>query len=149
MGTTPILLYGDTVRAPALRHEVPLAIVDPFLLVEVDGRRVAFVVELELPRVAELEGLETLTTEALGIAELRARMPQQQAAFEVVRRACVALGVSDAVVPGDFPLALARALEAAGIGLEPRDDVCPQRGARRRARALRRRRLTEHSYALG
>ena len=34
-----VLLYGDTVRNPALRHAVPLAIVDPFLFVERDGRQ--------------------------------------------------------------------------------------------------------------
>ena len=33
-----LLLYGDTVRNPALRHEVPIAIMDPFLYAEVDGR---------------------------------------------------------------------------------------------------------------
>jgi hypothetical protein len=27
-GMTTILLYGDTVRSPALQHEVPLEIVD-------------------------------------------------------------------------------------------------------------------------
>ena len=145
MGTTPILLYGDTLRAPALRHEVPLAIVDPFLLVEVDGRRVAVVGELELPRVAGLDGLETLTTQALGISELRARMPQQQAAFEVVRRACVELGVSNAVVPGDFPLALARALESAGIGLEPRDEVFTERRRRKSPAELEGIRAAQHA----
>jgi Xaa-Pro aminopeptidase len=145
MGTTPILLYGDTLRAPALRHEVPLAIVDPFLLVEVDGRRVAVVGELELPRVAGLDGLETLTTQALGIAELRARMPQQQAAFEVVRRACVELGVSNAVVPGDFPLALARSLEGAGIGLEPRDEVFTERRRRKSPAELEGIRAAQHA----
>ena len=36
-----VLLYGDTVRNPALRHEVPLAIVDPFLFV--DAGRIAAV----------------------------------------------------------------------------------------------------------
>ena len=34
-----LLLYGDTVRAPALRHELPIAIIDPVLFAEVDGRR--------------------------------------------------------------------------------------------------------------
>ena len=34
-----VLLYGDTIRYPALRHEVPLAIMDPFLFA--DARRPA------------------------------------------------------------------------------------------------------------
>jgi len=28
-----ILLYGDTIRYPSVRHEVPLAIIDPLLFV--------------------------------------------------------------------------------------------------------------------
>ena len=29
-----ILIYGDTIRTPELRHEVPVAIPDPFLYAE-------------------------------------------------------------------------------------------------------------------
>jgi Xaa-Pro aminopeptidase len=32
-----LLLYGDTMRSPALRHEIPVAIMDPFLYAEVGG----------------------------------------------------------------------------------------------------------------
>ncbi len=32
-----VVLSGDTVRYPALRHEVPLEVIDPFLLVARDG----------------------------------------------------------------------------------------------------------------
>jgi Xaa-Pro aminopeptidase len=127
----PILLYGDTTRSPALRHEVPLAIVDPFLYLEADGRRVVVVGELELHRVEQVEGVEALSTESFGMRELRARMPQSDASFEVVRRACRELGVSRAVVPSDFPLGLARFLEDGGIALEPRDDVFTERRRRK------------------
>jgi Xaa-Pro aminopeptidase len=113
-----------------------LTIVDPFLFLETDGRRVVVVGELELPRVEQVDGLEALSTESFGIAELRARMPQAQAVFEVVRRACDELGVSQAVVPGDFPLALARFLEDAGIALDPRDDVVTERRRRKSAAEL-------------
>ena len=34
-----VLIYGDTERSPAMRHEVPLGIGDPFLYLETDGRR--------------------------------------------------------------------------------------------------------------
>jgi cellobiose-specific phosphotransferase system component IIB len=33
-----LLLYGDTVRSPALRHEIPIAIIDAVLFAEVDGK---------------------------------------------------------------------------------------------------------------
>jgi len=34
---TTFLFHGDTVRHPAIRHEVGLEIIDPFLLVVRDG----------------------------------------------------------------------------------------------------------------
>lgn len=41
--------------------------------------------------------------------------------------------MSQALVPGDFPLALARFLEGAGVALEPRDDVFTERRRRKSA----------------
>jgi hypothetical protein len=38
---TTLLLFGDTERSPAMRHEVPLAIEDAFMIADVDGRRTA------------------------------------------------------------------------------------------------------------
>ena len=35
---TDVLIYGDTIRHPELRHEVPLTLGDPFLYAEKDGR---------------------------------------------------------------------------------------------------------------
>ena len=32
-----VLIHADTVRSATLRHEVPLAIIDPFTYLEVDG----------------------------------------------------------------------------------------------------------------
>jgi hypothetical protein len=34
-----LLLFGDTPCSAALRHEIPIPIVDPLLFAEVDGRR--------------------------------------------------------------------------------------------------------------
>ena len=36
---TTFLFHGDTVRYPAIRHEVALEIMDPFLFVVRDGER--------------------------------------------------------------------------------------------------------------
>ena len=49
-----VLIHADTVRCATLRHEVPLAVIDPFTYVEVDGRRVAVISVLEADRVAEV-----------------------------------------------------------------------------------------------
>jgi hypothetical protein len=50
-GIRGLLLWGDTVRSAALRHEIPLAIIGSLLLAEVDGRRVVLTSFLERDRV--------------------------------------------------------------------------------------------------
>ncbi len=49
-----ILIHGDTIRYPAMRHEVPLEIMDPFLLVEHEGRAHVLTNPLEDARLAEV-----------------------------------------------------------------------------------------------
>ena len=48
-----VLIHGDTVRSPELRHEVPVMIPDAFLYAEKDGRRTVVLHALEIPRVRE------------------------------------------------------------------------------------------------
>ena len=38
-----LLVVGDTLRTPELRHEVPLGIPDAFFYAEVDGRKVVVI----------------------------------------------------------------------------------------------------------
>ena len=69
-----VLIVADTIRSPELRHEVPLAVPDPFLYAEVAGKRSVVVSSLESGRIAELgTGLEVLTLEDVGIDELLKR----------------------------------------------------------------------------
>jgi len=46
-----LLLFGDTARSPALRHEVPLAILDSLMFCERDGRRFVLAKHLERSRI--------------------------------------------------------------------------------------------------
>ena len=46
-----VLIHADTIRSATLRHEVPLAILDPFTYIEVDGRRIVVISVLEADRV--------------------------------------------------------------------------------------------------
>ena len=52
MATTDVLLYGDSERHAALRHELPIAIMDPFLLGVIDGRVHIMASTLERDRIA-------------------------------------------------------------------------------------------------
>jgi Xaa-Pro aminopeptidase len=117
-GMPDVLLYGDTIRSPELRHEVPLAIPDPFLYAERNGSRHVFVSSLELARVAKLDGLESVPYEELGYDELIAQgIDREDLYLPVVLNACRKLGIERAVVPRTFPLALADLLRAEGIEL--------------------------------
>src|SRR3990170_8730802 len=101
-----VLIVADTVRSPELRHEVPLAVPDPFLYAEVGGKRSVLVSSLESGRIEELGiGLEVLTYEDAGIDELLKRgLDSYELERELHLAACRRIGVEQAVTPGTFPL---------------------------------------------
>jgi Xaa-Pro aminopeptidase len=128
-----VLIFGDTETSPALRHEVPLAIGDPFLYLEADGRRAVVTNALEDERIARaLPDAERLLVEALGWDELLAEgYAPAVADRELSVRAAAALGIEEAVVPPEFPLALADRLRQAGVRLRPDDAVFAARRRRK------------------
>jgi Xaa-Pro aminopeptidase len=66
-----VLIYGDTTTSPAMRHELPLAIGDPFLYLESDGRRAVLTNALEEARITQAApDVERLLEDALGRDEL-------------------------------------------------------------------------------
>jgi Xaa-Pro aminopeptidase len=114
-----VLIYGDTVTSPDLRHEVPLVVPDPFLYLERDGRRAVAIHSLEIPRVrADAPELEIIPTASLGQDELYAAgMREPELTLELVLRACREVGITSAVVPPVFPLETADFLRAHGVEL--------------------------------
>jgi Xaa-Pro aminopeptidase len=127
-----ILLYGDTIRNPALRHEVPLEIMDPFLFVEQDEQARVLTNPLERARIAAaLPGAELLLANELGFFELiEGGMPRDEAELEIVVRALERWGVEEAVVAPDLPVALADRLRDQGVRL-----IIDARAIERRRRA--------------
>jgi Xaa-Pro aminopeptidase len=128
---TTILMYGDTVRYPAMRHEVPLEIMDPFLFVDHDGRAHVMTNSLEAHRIAEaLPHAELVNIAELGLYELvQDGMGRDEAELEVTVRALRRWGVERAVVPADLPVAVADRLRGEGIAI---DVDAPAVEARRR-----------------
>ena len=123
-----VLIYGDTIRSPELRHEVPLAIPDPFLYLERDGRRVVAIHSLEIPRVREHAHLEILPTARLGEDELLAAgKPEREITLELALRACRQLGIERAAVPPTFPVEHADHLRAKGIELDVNSELFDNR----------------------
>jgi Xaa-Pro aminopeptidase len=124
-----LLIRGDTVRSPELRHEVPVVIPDPFLYAETDGRRAVVIHSLEIPRVREaLPGLEIVPIEQLGADELYAAgKTGWEVDLELALRACRELGIDKATVPSTFPLGHADHLRANGIDVVIDRDVFDNR----------------------
>ncbi|MGH3072681.1 MAG: M24 family metallopeptidase [Gaiellaceae bacterium] len=114
-----VLIIADTVRSPELRHEVPLAVPDPFLYAEVGGKRSVVVSSLESGRIEELgTGLQVLTYEDAGIDELLKRgLDNYALQRELHLASCQQLGLETAVTPDTFPLGDADFLRGKGIDL--------------------------------
>jgi Xaa-Pro aminopeptidase len=129
-----LLLYGDTERSAALRHELPIPILDPVLLAEVDGRPYVLTTQLERARVKRaLPAAEVLDYFALGFKELvESGLSFAEAGREAEARAVRQIGIDEAIVPGDFPLGLGDRLRKEGVVLIVDDDAVE---LRRRAKA--------------
>jgi Xaa-Pro aminopeptidase len=114
-----VLIIGDTVRNPELRHEVPLGIPDPFVYAELDGRRVVAISAMEATRVEALgTELEVRPTEEFGADEIRrSGLDVHEAARQLTVRIVAGLGIDRATVPRGFPLGFADALRASGVEL--------------------------------
>lgn len=118
---TDVLMYGDTMRHPELRHEVPLTLGDPFLYAEKDGGAHIVVTDFEWPRIQEA-GVEAelISPFALGLDELlRSGKKYWQIMLELTLRGVQRIGVTKAIVPHTFPLQLADFLRENGVELTP------------------------------
>ena len=129
-----LLLFGDTERSAALRHEIPIPIGDSLLFAEVDGRRYVLTSHLEHERVKRARpDAEVLDYFALGFKDLVERgLSFAEAGREAEVRAVKEIGMTEAIVPGDFPLALGDRLREDGVALTI-DDAAVE--LRRRAKS--------------
>ena len=123
-----VLIYGDTVREPALRQEVPIGIGDAFVYAEKDGERIVVIGALELSRVRELPGLTVHTLDEYGLHELAGTgLSREDAHDEIYARAVRALGISNVVVPHTFAVGFADRLRAEGVELTADRDFFAER----------------------
>jgi Xaa-Pro aminopeptidase len=114
-----VLLYGDTARYPALRHEIPLDIVDELMFVDTGEAKFVLTSSLEAGRIEEiLPEVRLSLYDELGLFELvRDGMRRDLAELEVAIRALNAWGIEDVVVPNDLPVAVADRIRVADIAL--------------------------------
>jgi Xaa-Pro aminopeptidase len=121
-----VMIFADTMRSPEMRHEVPVAVPDPFLYVEHNGSKHAVLTSFEVDRVAAA-GIEAHPLEEFGWDELVGKGPREQQALILCERAVEQLGVQDAVVPPTFPLELADRLRAKGLNVSADRELFTQR----------------------
>jgi Xaa-Pro aminopeptidase len=116
-----VLIHGDTNRSAAMRHELPLGILDPFSYFEVNGRRVVVIAAMEADRIQEAApGVEIIDPYELGLDDLIARgLRWHDIDSELCARAAAGLGVRRLVVPAALPLAVADRLRADGVEVVP------------------------------
>ena len=114
-----VLIYGDSMHSPEMRHEVPVPVPDPFLYVERNGDRHAVVTSFEVSRL-QPAGIVAHPYEEFGYDELLAEgLPREEVVLRTVENAVAELGVESAVVPVGFPLGLADRLRSKGVELKP------------------------------
>jgi Xaa-Pro aminopeptidase len=116
-----VLIHSDTHRSAALRHELPLGLLDPFSYFEVGGRRVVVISSMEAGRIAEVApDVEVIDPYELGLDELIARgLRWHDLESELCARAAARLGARRLVVPAALPVAVADRLRADGIEVVP------------------------------
>ena len=112
-----VLIYADSLRSPEMRHEVTLAVPDPFLYAEHDGKGSVVASSFELGRINEVAPqLEVLPLEEFGLDELYAQgLSRDEIELEVVLRAARRFGLEQVSVPATFPLVVADHLRENGI----------------------------------
>ncbi len=131
---TDFLFFGDTQRSPAMRHELPVTIGDPFLLAVVDGRLHVAVNGLERARVAAAAPDAVLhNIVELGFYDLlKSGLSHHEIDVELASRAAAAMGIREAVADPEMPVAVADRLRADGIVIHPDHAAI---AARRRAKS--------------
>jgi Xaa-Pro aminopeptidase len=128
------LYYGDTRRSAAMRHELPIEIIDSFLLAVVDGRTHVLVSSLERERVAAAAPDAVLhDMEDLGLRELMGSgLSFHEIDLELASRAAAEIGLRIVIADPELPVAVADRLRADSVEIRPDQ---PAIAARRRQKS--------------
>jgi len=133
-----LLLWGDSERNPALRHEVPISVGDPFMLVEDRGRTWILSSDLERERLAGCRpDAELVDIGQLGFHELIDNgLSYRELDVEFASRLAAQIGITEAIVEFELPFAIAERLRADGIALRIDEDAVTERRRRKSTHEL-------------
>src|ERR671937_2969218 len=116
-----VLMLADSVRDPDLFFATGISVVDPFVYVEADGKRVIVTSEIEADAARRnSRATDVWLGPSFGARELIAGgMPWDDAQLEVLGRIVAELGMDEVVVPPSFPVAAADHLRGKGVSVRP------------------------------
>jgi Xaa-Pro aminopeptidase len=123
------LFFGDTERSPAMRHELPAGIGDPFVLAIIDGVMHVAVSDLDRPLVeAAAPGAEVRGFKELGLFELIDQgLRYHEIDLELASRTVARLGIREAVADPEMPVFIADRFRADGVVLHLDHDAVATR----------------------
>jgi Xaa-Pro aminopeptidase len=124
-----LLMHADSIRDPDLFAATGVSIVDPFVYLETDGRRVILTSTLEADAARRnSRATDVLTGADLGTPDLvREGMEYRAAELEGIRRLLERHAVADVCVPPGFPLATADFLRDNGVRITVDRDLYERR----------------------
>lgn len=119
-----IVLYGDSLRHPNILWRTKFSAPDPVIYVEFGDRHLLLVGSMEVGRAKkQAEVSEVRAFDDAAWRERMANSGEHQAHAATIAALLKELGTDRARVEPDFPIALARALEAHDVVIEVDDDL--------------------------
>jgi Xaa-Pro aminopeptidase len=136
--TEGVLLHAESIAQPDQLVASRFLSGDPFVYIELAGRRMLAVGDFEVGRARSESGADEVWGYSdLGISELYADgLDRPAIERELALRAARRAGLAAAVVPGWFPLATAEHLRGAGLDVRIDDDRFEQRRRHKDADAI-------------
>ena len=111
-----ILLFGDSYKQPSVLWRTGFSVPDPVIYVEAEGRGTLLVSPMEFPRAQKQARVDSVrSVEDFGWSEARQRDGQAAADVAVITAVLEEIGAGRVRVEPNFPLDLARALEARDV----------------------------------
>ena len=115
----PRLIYAASESSADMLYATRFFVPDPFLYLEQNGKKSILLSDLEIDRGRREAKVDEVISLSLIQRPLEKRLKKKPTIEQTIERFLRQRRVRRAVVPSDFPLGLANALNASGIKLEP------------------------------
>jgi Xaa-Pro aminopeptidase len=115
----PRLIYAASESSADMLYATRFFVPDPFLYLEQNGKKSILLSDLEIDRGRREAKVDEVIALSLIQRPLEKRLKKKPTIEQTIERFLRQRRVKRAVVPSDFPLGLAHALQSSGIKLEP------------------------------